>query len=66
MRQKSEKDMLCVYMSVRVFRSQSRPINLGRIVLETAPILAVIIFQAGQGLRCEAPPYIKVSPIDID
>lgn len=57
---------MCVCMNVCVFRSQSRPINLERIVLETAPILGAIIIQAGQGLRCEAPPYIKVSPIDID
>lgn len=47
-------------------RSQSHPIYLGGIVSETAPFLDAIISQAGQGLRCGAPPYIKVLPIDID
>ena len=55
---------MCVCVCGCAFGSQSRPIYLGGIVSETAPFLDAIIIHAGQGLRCEAPPYIKVSPID--
>lgn len=61
--EKSEKgNCVCVC----VFRSQSCPIYLGGIISETAPFLDATIIHAGQGLRCEAPPYIKVSPINTD
>lgn len=66
---KTWRENVCLSVCLRVcacHRTRSHPIYFGGIVLETAPFLDAIIIQAGQGLRCEVLPYIKVLLIDTD